>query len=269
LGKLGLGIVVGATAAILAVALLDAPVENGKTPAAPGSAGSDREAIVFDGGGGQALSLPSAPTGAAPAAPGAESEQGLAPTPGTYEAEEARLERRVEEARQALVGARRELVALQRSRELAEIPLVSAIPLPAEFDWLQSDAPNAYYFRERLQREGYDASWADQAGAGILKLVYDRPEIVQDYGQPTITCRATLCEVTFLAYGVARDETAVRSDAMSLFDAAVEDLPGTFDCALQCELEVSVQGGIATIFWGVTRAGSRTRVRASVAAAVR
>ena len=75
------------------------------------------------------------------------------------------------------------------------------IALPPEFAFL-AEPEHRLSPHHRLEREPYDPEWAPAMEAQITQFLVESPEIATTYGSPTLTCRATACEVAFVAYGL-------------------------------------------------------------------
>ena len=126
-----------------------------------------------------------------------------------------------------------------------EPPPTQPIVLPPEFGWLSEDLDP---FHEKLQRESADPDWAALTEGQIATFLAENQEITEKYGQPTINCRETGCEVAFVAYGV--DESAVRIMAEGMF-WSVNDQPWVdqFDNPAGYLFNVRNVGDSTTILW--------------------
>lgn len=106
--------------------------------------------------------------------------------------------------------------------------VVDAIPLPSEFDWLSTRGGLLHSLHERIQREYRDDTWATPAETRLQSYVYERPEILKRYGYPTITCRTTLCEITFVGYGINDSADIVQQNlVLEMFRAPMDGLLST------------------------------------------
>lgn len=98
--------------------------------------------------------------------------------------------------------------------------------------------------------------------AELQRFVYDRPEILAAMGSPTITCRSTRCEVTFINYAV--DERSLEAARRLRGDYSTSDLPNAFRAGAGYAASPGTPGnfwigehledGVATIFWSLPRA---------------
>lgn len=143
-----------------------------------------------------------------------------------------------------------ERATLELARQLEGIPVVSPTPLPPQFDWM---AGSLYLnlFHEQFQREYIDSAWAAPTQRSLERLVYDRPEIIEKYGAPTIRCHSTRCEVIFVASG---EWASAGNDVQELHDATLDEMPEVFDCETgDCWAVARNEGGAASIFWGIER----------------
>jgi hypothetical protein len=167
------------------------------------------------------------------------------------------LEKRAEEARIASELAQRELHRAQRvARWAAELPPSQAIVLPSEFDYLSDDPSDNH---ELIQRENVDAVWAATTEAHIQTYLAERPEVITKYGYPKVECRATRCELAFVAQGVGAAED-FRDLNAGFFDQdwtnqfkVREVSPGIIN------LNVRNQGDVTTILWHLTLPPERFR----------
>lgn len=105
-----------------------------------------------------------------------------------------------EDSRNSMMAAQQELRRRERVERLANQPPPDyPIALPPEFHWLAQN-PNALH--EITQSEDLDPTWSPIAEAQLRTFLNERPEILETYGSPTISCRTNYCEVAFVAYGL-------------------------------------------------------------------
>lgn len=156
---------------------------------------------------------------------------------------------------------------LQRRRELAEwanSPPEEPIYLPPEFNQLMEDSLVLRH-HEELQREPVDQAWSKPTESSFQNFFDSRPEIIDTYGTPTITCRTSGCEVALLAYGVdtatiAREhqlpDSAPAEVVYEDFSAAISgwsDQPWTRDFSMVLPPFIRVENGATTIYWLMKR----------------
>jgi len=110
------------------------------------------------------------------------------------------LEAMVIDGKRSADLAEKELERRQRSERWAnEPPATFPFVLPPEFGWLADD-PLDYH--EGLQREPIDPAWSPMVEAQLRSYFAERREITERYGNPTINCRRSGCEIAFVAYGI-------------------------------------------------------------------
>lgn len=132
-------------------------------------------------------------------------------------------------------------------------PPTRPITLPPEFAWLK-DNPDP--FHEQLQREAIDPDWSFATEAQIATFLAENPEISSKYGQPTVTCRISGCELSFVAYGV--DETVLQVMGLATGQSvfwAIMDYPwaGQFVNPQNTLFNSHTDGNVTTILWHLVR----------------
>lgn len=145
-------------------------------------------------------------------------------------------------------AANREAIEIDRGRWLASLgPIVSPVPLSPEFHWFGWNT-----FHEEMQREPIDFT-ASLKEAEITQYLFSRPQMIQQYGTPTVRCHTNRCLVTWISYGSSESASEFQSDFLGLADAADEELttPLSCDVADGCVSRTHVEDGIATAIWGV------------------
>ena len=120
---------------------------------------------------------------------------------------------------------------------------------------------------EQLQREPMDPTWSLPMEANLRDFISAQPERLGQYGSPTINCRSSACEITFVAYGI---DTAARAAEQGNANMAPDiALQGDFFysgmalgeepwAAGQLQANpispaISVDDGIATVIWRLYR----------------
>ena len=118
--------------------------------------------------------------------------------------------------------------------ELLAQPILTFLPLSEEFDWLNAPGWGDFMMNhERIQRETRDELWAAQAEQRLWGILNNQQGFIRDYGQPTITCAATLCEITLLRYGVAAEISYGDFDDLRLAFISNSDYREFFDVSPQ------------------------------------
>ncbi len=135
-------------------------------------------------------------------------------------------------------------------------PILQPLPLPTEFDWIKK-FPYLQLDRELLQREPIDIAWASETEAQLKSYIYEHTELAQEYGNPTVHCRTTRCEVTFIRNGL-EEWNSLSSEE---FVARVEpffDLPegaqwpyGTSDGVFN--IHAWNEDGVTTLHWTLAK----------------
>ena len=144
------------------------------------------------------------------------------------------------------MGIQGELLRRQNIEEWSkEPPPTQPIMLPSEFAWLTENPDSAH---ERLQREAIDPDWSFATEAQIVTFLAEHPEIRQKYGQPTVTCRTSGCELAFVAYGV--NETVFQIMEGGMFHS-VNDQPWAdqFWNPGDNWFNAHTEGDVTTILW--------------------
>jgi len=142
------------------------------------------------------------------------------------------------------------------------------ILLPPEFNRHLEHA-NVRRDHENLQREPVDQAWALPMEGNLRTFITGQSEFLGKYGYPTITCRTSRCEVTFVAYGL---DTAARAAELGNPDMSPEivllsdfsyvtrslgEEPWVTDQLLPATVGPSIrtQDGITTVIWNLWRDG--------------
>lgn len=157
-------------------------------------------------------------------------------------------EERLAELGDVMDAARQEATEIVRARALGRLgPVISPVPLPPEFDWLEESV-----FHEYMQREPIDLS-ASSKEAQLAEYLFSRPQMVQRYGTPTIRCHTNRCLVTWVSYGSSETADVVQSDLRTVTGAAGQEMTEHFECSGPggCFLRTHVEDGLATAIWAV------------------
>ena len=180
---------------------------------------------------------------------GAPSSEVAAASTDGDETDEARLRARLEEtwarreeAQRAYFSVYAELVQIERRSALAE-PIRNPLYLPPEFDWLSD---RLRFEHEALQREFRDETWATPAEARLQSYFRGRPEIIETYGAPTVSCGTTRCEVTFVAYAVDQDKSSIYRTLITDLQMEPDVVPMVASSVWDANIR---EDGVATVFW--------------------
>jgi hypothetical protein len=127
------------------------------------------------------------------------------------------------------------------------------INLPPEFSWLDD---NFDPFHEQLQRESVDPDWSYVTEAQIAAFLGEHPEITQKYGQPTVTCRTSGCQLSFVAYGV--DESTLEIMGLATGQSVLHSIieypwADQFATPTNTLFNSHTDGNVTTILWHLVR----------------
>lgn len=234
MGKILLGIIIGAAAASAVFVSLDLR----KPAASPATAVVSVQSVGVEASNASDLSVPIEATD--PSIEDFAEIEAISPSARN-------VDERLAAQMQLVDGAQAELIELYKSNVVAELgPVVTPYPLSPEFDWL-----GVNLFHERMQRETIDPLWAGSTEAQLWDYIGSQPHIAERYGTPTIRCHSVRCELTWMSFDSSETKTVVQSDFRALRDGIGERLPGAFDCGL-CPIELNVQDGVTTVVWGLT-----------------
>lgn len=141
------------------------------------------------------------------------------------------------------------------ARRLVE-PITQPLPLPPAFDWIDL-FPCLQLDRELLQREPIDIAWAAQTEAQLKSYIYEHTEIPREYGNPTVHCRTTRCEVTLIRYGLEEWESPSSQEFRALI-APFFDLPeGARWSYATPEGQINIHAwhddGVSTLHWSLVK----------------
>lgn len=182
--------------------------------------------------------------------------------------------RSIAERSQEMVEAERVMnmvgVELQRRERIgrwaSEPPPEQPINLPPEFDvHLQSSGVRDKH--ESFQRQPSDPTWSPLMEASLQGFFASRPEITSTFALTSINCRASACELSFVAYNTdAAARAAERGTSIVLPGQIVESdfRQATREVSEQAwanEFQLStsrpsyiLQGDVATVIWQLNRA---------------